>query len=55
MAEPESGDLQVANWSDDPSNPKNFAVWRKWVMVFIVSFSSLCMYATTSLKYLNGY
>lgn len=28
---------------DDPENPKNFALWRKWVMVFIVSFSSLCV------------
>jgi hypothetical protein len=28
---------------NDPKNPKNFPLWRKWVMVFIVSFSSLCV------------
>jgi hypothetical protein len=37
--------VMTADWDgpDDPKNPKNFALWRKWVMVFIVSFSSLCV------------
>lgn len=35
---------QEVEWPDDPNNPKNFVAWRKWVMVLIVSFSSLCMY-----------
>ncbi|KAJ5372858.1 hypothetical protein N7517_004864 [Penicillium concentricum] len=34
---------------DDPENPKNFALWRKWVMVFTVSFSSLCVTCTSAL------
>jgi hypothetical protein len=35
----------TADWDgpDDPKNPKNFALWRKWAMVFAVSFSSLCV------------
>jgi hypothetical protein len=37
--------VKMNDWDgpDDPKNPKNFAPWRKWVMVFIVSFSSLCV------------
>ncbi|KGO50466.1 hypothetical protein PEX2_037830 [Penicillium expansum] len=41
----------TADWDgpDDPKNPKNFALWRKWVMVFTVSFSSLCVTCTSAL------
>ncbi|KAJ5465293.1 uncharacterized protein N7458_000979 [Penicillium daleae] len=34
---------------NDPKNPKNFPPWRKWVMVFTVSFSSLCVTCTSAL------
>ncbi|KAL2810350.1 efflux pump antibiotic resistance protein [Aspergillus granulosus] len=44
-----SEERQVVDWSNDPSNPKNFAPWRKWTMVFIVSFSSLCITCTSAL------
>jgi hypothetical protein len=36
---------RLADWDgpDDPENPKNFAAWRKWVIVITVSSSSLCV------------
>ncbi|QKX64012.1 uncharacterized protein TRUGW13939_11185 [Talaromyces rugulosus] len=46
----EKNDL-LADWDgpDDPENPKNFATWRKWVIVITVSSSSLCVTCTSAL------
>lgn len=33
---------------DDPMNPKNFATWRKWMIVFTLAFGSLCVTFTSS-------
>lgn len=33
---------------DDPMNPKNFATWRKWLIVFTLAFGSLCVTFTSS-------
>ncbi|KGO78092.1 Major facilitator superfamily domain, general substrate transporter [Penicillium italicum] len=41
--------MEEVEWTQDPNNPKNFVAWRKWVMVFIVSFSSLCITCTSAL------
>ncbi len=34
---------------DDPMHPRNMSKARKWLIVWIVSFSSACVYANTSL------
>ncbi|KAL4877097.1 efflux pump antibiotic resistance protein [Aspergillus karnatakaensis] len=41
--------LQELSWAESPNNPKNIATWRKWVMVAIVSLSSLCITYTSSI------
>ena len=28
---------------DDPTYPRNFSLWRKWLIVFIASISSFCV------------
>jgi hypothetical protein len=34
---------------DDSMNPKNMATWRKWSVVVILAFGSLCVTCTSSL------
>ena len=34
---------------DDPMHPRNMSKARKWLIVWIVSFSSACVYAKTTL------
>jgi hypothetical protein len=61
-AEPASGDQHVdietspektfeVGWDgpDDPLNPKNMATTRKWLVVVILAFGSLCVTCTSSL------
>ncbi|KAL5343644.1 major facilitator superfamily domain-containing protein [Aspergillus crustosus] len=49
MSNPDAAEQPVVDWSVDPAHPKNFARWRKWVMVVIVSFSSLCITCTSAI------
>lgn len=34
---------------EDPMNPKNFPTWRKWMIVIVLAFGSLCVTCTSSI------
>ncbi|KAK5995170.1 Ascochitine biosynthesis cluster MFS transporter [Cladobotryum mycophilum] len=46
-----ASDATTADWNhrDNLENPRNFPSWQKWVMVSIVSCSSLCVTCTSAL------
>ncbi|EEH38102.2 hypothetical protein PAAG_01023 [Paracoccidioides lutzii Pb01] len=41
----------IVNWDghDDPGNPRNRSMGRKWLVVFVMSFGSICVTCTSSI------
>ncbi|PRP74120.1 hypothetical protein PROFUN_06445 [Planoprotostelium fungivorum] len=47
----DSMDPNIVTWdgSNDPNNPKNFALWYKWIITIIISIGQVCVYCASSI------